>query len=180
MTHWISQSDMAPYMIRKRHMGLQLRSSQLGRATATASLVLVIIAFGAILVLGTYGVLAHTYDEPAHIAAGIELIDRGTFTYEQQHPPLARLAVAFGPHLLGARSQAKPDIFEEGLAILYGTGDYTATLSAARLGVLPFFVALVAIASMWAYRDFGAVAALTTAFSAATTPPLLAQAGLAT
>lgn len=152
----------------------------MNRPIAIISLIAVIIGISAISVLSTYRVLSHTYDEPAHLAAGIEFLDRGTFSYEQQHPPLARLAVAIGPYLLGARAHGKSEIFDEGLAILYGTGDYVATLSAARVGVLPFFAALIAVASFWAYRDFGASAALVTAVTVATTPPLLAHAGLAT
>jgi hypothetical protein len=72
----------------------------------------------------------------------MELLDRGAFTYEQQHPPLARLAVALGPYLLGARSHGASYITDEGLAILYTSGDYLQTLRAARLGVLPFFIAV--------------------------------------
>ena len=147
---------------------------------APTTLVIAIIALGAISVTSTYRIFTHTVDEPAHLAAGIELLDRGTYTYEQQHPPLARLAVAIGPYLSGARSHGRPDIFDEGLAVLYESDDYAATLSAARFGVLPFLVTLVAIASLWAYRDFGAVAAVATAAILATTPPLLAHAGLAT
>jgi len=143
-------------------------------------LVVAVIAFGAISITSTYRIFAHTVDEPAHLAAGIELLDRGTYRYEQQHPPLARLAVAIGPYLLGARSHGKADIFDEGLAVLYQSSDYAAVLSAARFGVLPFFVTLVAIACVWAYRDFGVVAAVATAAILATTPPVLTHAGLAT
>src|SRR5246127_2802487 len=112
--------------------------------------VIIIFILGTLPIIGTYPVLSHTTDEPAHIAAGMELLDRGAFTYEQQHPPLARLAVALGPYLLGARSHGASYITDEGLAILYSGGDYLRRLSAARLGVLPFFVALVAITWAWA------------------------------
>src|SRR6202051_1823270 len=94
----------------------------------------VILALGTLPIIGTYPVFSHTTDEPAHIAAGMELLDRGSFTYERQHPPLARLAVAFGPYLLGARSHGASYIIDEGLAILYTSGDYQQTLGAARLG----------------------------------------------
>jgi 4-amino-4-deoxy-L-arabinose transferase-like glycosyltransferase len=110
----------------------------------------------------------------------MELLDRGTFTYEQQHPPLARLAVAVGPYLLGARSHGASYLGDEGLAILSTSGDYLHTLSAARLGVLPFFLALVAITWAWTHREFGAVAGAAAALILVTTPPLLAHAGLAT
>ena len=142
--------------------------------------VVVILALGTLPIAGTYSVFSHTTDEPAHIAAGMELLDRGAFTYEQQHPPLARLAVAVGPYLWGARSHGASYIVDEGLAILYTSGDYLRTLSAARLGVLPFFVALVAITWLWAHRDFGTVAGAAAALILVTTPPLLGHAGLAT
>ena len=142
--------------------------------------VIIIFVLGTLPIIGTYTVFSHTTDEPAHIAAGMELLDRGAFTYEQQHPPLARLAVALGPYLLGARSHGASYITDEGLAILYTSDDYLQTLRAARLGVLPFFIALVAITWAWAYRDFGAVAGGIAALILVTTPPLLAHAGLAT
>src|SRR5437764_423647 len=103
-------------------------------------LILVVIALAASLVVRTYKTFAHTLDEPVHIAAGMELLDRGRFTYEQQHPPLARLAAALGPYLEGARSQGNPDMLNEGLAILYGSENYQGTLTAARLGILPFVI----------------------------------------
>jgi 4-amino-4-deoxy-L-arabinose transferase-like glycosyltransferase len=140
----------------------------------------VILALGTLPIIGTYSVFSHTTDEPAHIAAGMELLGRGAFSYEQQHPPLARLAVAIGPYLLGARSHGATDIIDEGLAILYTSGGYLQTLRAARLGVLPFFVALVAITWAWAHRDFGTVAGAAAALLLVTTPPLLGHAGLAT
>ena len=142
--------------------------------------IFVILALGTLTIIGTYKVFSHTADEPAHIAAGMELLDRGTFTYEQQHPPLARLAVAVGPYLLGARSHGASYLGDEGLAILYTSGDYLHTLSAARLGVLPFFLALVAITWAWAHREFGTAAGAVAALILVTTPPLLAHAGLAT
>src|SRR5205085_1903728 len=150
------------------------------RVAASAALIFAIIAASAVSIVCAYPIFSHTYDEPAHIAAGLELLDRGTYSYEQQHPPLARIAVAIGPYLTGARAHGEPDIFDEGLAVLYGSSDYLATLSAARLGILPFFIAVLAVTAAWSYYDFGAVAAITSAVLLATTPPLLAHAGLAT
>ena len=152
----------------------------LRRVAATAALIFAVIAASAVSIVCAYPIFSHTYDEPAHIAAGLELLGRGTYTYEQQHPPLARIAVAIGPYLTGARPHGEAEIFDEGLAVLYGSGDYLVTLSAARLGVLPFLIAVIALTAAWAYYDFGAMAAITSAVVLATTPPLLAHAGLAT
>ena len=69
-----------------------------GRAIAVA---LVLVA--SIRIIATYTVFSHTYDEPAHIACGMEWLDKGVYQWEPQHPPLARVATALGPYLLGTR-----------------------------------------------------------------------------
>ena len=67
----------------------------------------------AVMVLGmsvsasTWHVFGHTWDEPEHIAAGMDLVDRWQYDYDIQHPPLARVMFALGPYLAGARSQGK-------------------------------------------------------------------------
>ena len=97
-----------------------------------------VVAFTIFFITDTYPVFNHTTDEPAHIAAGLELLDHGTYSYEWQHPPLARLAVALGPYLKGARSE-RPDeryfgmMYKEGHRIRYKTGSYETTLTLARL-----------------------------------------------
>ena len=72
-------------------------------------------------VASTWSVFSHTWDEPEHLAAGLSLLDRFRYQYDIQHPPLARLAMAVGPYLLGARSVGlpPPDGRPEGVAILY-------------------------------------------------------------
>jgi len=62
---------------------------------------ILLLSISAFRIVDTYSVLSHTRDEPAHLAAGMELLDRGTYTYEQQHPPLARVAAALGALSLG-------------------------------------------------------------------------------
>jgi 4-amino-4-deoxy-L-arabinose transferase-like glycosyltransferase len=81
---------------------------------------------------------------------------------------------------LGARSHGESDIFGEGKAILYSSGDYLWTLSAARLGVLPFFLLLVGVTRAWAWLEFGAIHAAISALLLASLPTILAHAGLAT
>jgi len=156
-----------------------MSSHYLQRVTWGAYIIL-LLSISAFRIVDTYPALSHTYDEPAHLAAGIELLDRGTYTYEVQHPPLARIAVALGPYLLGARSHGEDDIFGEGKAILYSSGDYLRTLSAARLGVLPFFLLLVGVTWTWAWLEFGAIHAAISALLLVSVPTILAHAGLAT
>src|SRR5581483_1188134 len=72
-----------------------------------------LVAIGTVRIVSTYNVFSYTFDEPAHIACGMEWLDKGVYTWEPQHPPLARVAAALGPYLMGMRSQNTPrvDIF---------------------------------------------------------------------
>ncbi|HWW20717.1 MAG TPA: hypothetical protein VNZ06_07930, partial [Steroidobacteraceae bacterium] len=49
------------------------------------------------LCVSTYRVFGNFWDEPEHIAAGLVLVDRGQYLYDNQHPPFARLLAAIGP-----------------------------------------------------------------------------------
>jgi len=153
------------------------------RRAGRFAILLVLIASGRIV--ATYAVFNHTTDEPAHIAAGMEWLDRGVYRYEPQHPPLARVAAALGPYLLGIRSQGTPGTgfaaeSLEGAKILYSGHRYDLTLAAARLGILPFFWIACAAVYFWGARAYGRTAAVLALFFFTFLPPVLAHAGLAT
>src|SRR3954453_2969181 len=82
-------------------------------------LALLTIIAAAARVVATYDVLSITFDEPAHIAAGMQLLDEDEYTYEALHPPLARVAAALGPYLAGYRSQHGGDMWIEGRRLFY-------------------------------------------------------------
>ena len=141
------------------------------------------------LILATLGVVASTWsefgatwDEPEHLAAGMELLDRGRYDYDLQHPPLARVAIALGPWLAGERSHGlpPPDGRAEGLAILHDSVGYDRTLSLARAGVLPFLALLLWVTYRYARRMLARGAALLAVAFVAMTPTVLGHAGLAT
>ncbi|MES1192589.1 MAG: glycosyltransferase family 39 protein [Steroidobacter sp.] len=133
------------------------------------------------LCVATYRYFEHTWDEPEHIAAGMQLIDKGIYTYDIQHPPLARVAMAVGPYLAGARSFGEPGPSgeQEGRDLLYRTGKYTLLLTLARLGMLPFLIVLLTATWLWGKRYFGAAQANLALFFLITTPPILGHAAVA-
>jgi hypothetical protein len=145
-----------------------------------ALLAVAMVLVGAGRITSTYPVFSYTYDEPAHIAAGMEWLDRGSYTYEPMHPPLARVAVALGPWLSGLHSVGLADLWDEGDAILHATGAYAEPLTLARLGVLPFFLLAAALVWVWGRQLFGAGVALAATTLFTTLPPVLAHSGLAT
>lgn len=148
-------------------------------------LTILLTVFASARIVATYTVFNHTFDEPMHIACGMEWLDKGTYTCEPQHPPLARAAAALGPYLSGIRSQgiATRNLYtqpKEGIAILYSGHHYERTLALARLGILPFFWIACAVVYLWGRRYFNGTLAVLAVFFFSFTPPVLAHAGLAT
>jgi hypothetical protein len=137
------------------------------------------LGLAAIRVAATWEVLSETYDEGVHLAAGMELLDRGTYNYEAHHPPLARLAMAIGPYLDGVRSQGMPDKWAEGRALIHVQNPLR-TLSLARLGILPFLLLAIVMVWMWTRRLAGEGAATVAAALFSSSPLVLAHGGLAT
>ena len=157
--------------------------SESARARPMTLLALALVTLLALgLAASTWHVFDQTWDEPEHLAAGLALLDRGHYVYDIQHPPLARLALAVGPYLAGARSQGKPgpDGKPEGLAILYGSGHYELYLTLARAGALPFLALLVVVTYLWGRTVLGPAGALVAAAFTATTPVVLGHGALAT
>jgi hypothetical protein len=63
-------------------------------APATRAALVLIILVASLLAASTWPVYSHTWDEPEHLAAGLELLDRGRYEYDTEHPPLARVLIA--------------------------------------------------------------------------------------
>ncbi len=146
-------------------------------------LALALIILGAcLLAAGSWRVYSNTWDEPEHLAAGLELLDRGRYEYDTEHPPLARVLLALGPWLAGAHSfdTPPPEGTPEGIHILYSGGHYWRYLTLARLGTLPFLALLLLGTWLWARRLFETPrAALLPVLLLLCVPPILGHGALA-
>src|SRR5207302_2606913 len=150
---------------------------------------LVVALVGAIAlvrVMATYRVFNQTMDEPFHIGCGMEWLQKGTYTLEPLHPPLARVAAAVGPFLEGLRLPQVAviqgwsyDIYSAGNNILYARGRYRLNLGLSRLGILPFFPLAALVVFYWARNLFGDWPAVVAVLTFTTLPPILAFAGCA-
>ena len=124
--------------------------------------------------------LSPTWDEPAHIACGLEYLAKHVYRYEPQHPPLARAMGALLPYLSGVRPEGLPNFNTEGVAIIYQGGHPAQTLALMRAGILVFFVMACAVIFLWARRSFGDTVAVLAVALFTLVPTVLAHAGLAT
>jgi 4-amino-4-deoxy-L-arabinose transferase-like glycosyltransferase len=133
------------------------------------------------LCISTYRVFGNFWDEPEHLAAGLVLIDRQQYLYDNQHPPLARLAAALGPALAGVRIHGTPNPIgeAEGRELLYHSNiSYERVLTLARLGMLPFLLLLLAATWAWTRRWYGNAAAALAVLFLASTPVILGNAAV--
>ena len=133
------------------------------------------------LCISTYRVFGNFWDEPEHIAAGLVLIDRGEYLYDNQHPPFARLAAAIGPYLAGARFHGDPlpNGDAQGQQLLYhSSASYEQLLTLARLGMIPFLLLLVVATWSWMRRWHGEAAAVLAVLFLISTPVILGHAAV--
>lgn len=140
-----------------------------------------IIGLACVRIVSTYDDFWQTWDEPAHIACGLQWWEKGEYRYERFHPPLARIFLGAGPYLAGVRGlPGAKDHWMDGNAALHQGGLYERNLALARIGVLPFFVLALLIVAAWGRHCGGEGTSLSAVFIFSLLPPVLAHSGLAT
>ena len=58
-------------------------------------------------IVATYNIFNQTYDEPCYVHSGLEWWAHGKYTFGQEDPPLAPIAIGMGPYLLGFPSEVR-------------------------------------------------------------------------
>jgi len=142
-------------------------------------LLVLLVVLPVVRIALTYRVFSQTCDEVFHIASGFQWLTTRECDLDQEHPPLARIALAADAFATGA----KPEVGEGqsiGNDILERNGRYRRNLFGARAGNLPFFLLALIIVGLWTRRLFGDTAALVAMALFGALPPILGHAGLAT
>lgn len=147
------------------------------------TIALIAVAIASVRIAATYTVFNQTFDEPLHIACGIEWL--GGVVCADETPPLARVAEAIGPYLMGVRSNGGPyrdmdSEYASGATTLYRGGRYDLILALARLGNLPFFWIACLVVYLWGSRYYGPGVAAAAVLLFSFLPPVLAHASVAT
>jgi len=154
------------------------------RSSIILSALLVVIALVRICL--TYSDTAQAFDEPCHVAAGIEFLDKKTYSLDPVHPPLSRIAIALPLYIAGERYPKLPADDPQsynynvvGNHILYDSEHLQRNLALARLGVLPFFVLGAIVVFLWTLHISGELSAVLAVFFYTTTPTILAFSSIA-
>jgi 4-amino-4-deoxy-L-arabinose transferase-like glycosyltransferase len=142
---------------------------------------------GVFRVLSSYEHTAQAFDEPYHVGAAIELLDKGTYTLDTLHPPLQRIAIGVPLYLAGerypnlslAKDSSEPLAAAEGNAVLNDGGHYARNLALARLGVLAFLLLGCLVVFLWARREYGDFAGAAAVGLFTTLPIVLAFSSIA-
>ena len=146
--------------------------------SALAAALLVLVAM--VRIASTWSQLSETADEPAHVRAGLEWLDVGTFRWNPVDPPLSRLPAAIGPYLSDVRFSRPGVAPARGLPVDALDSDDPTLLRRARMGVLPFFALTAAMVWWWAKRAGGPLVALLAVGIVSLDPVVLGHAALAT
>jgi hypothetical protein len=154
------------------------------RSVAFPLVLLIAVACGTGAIVATYSQLSHTWDEGIHLAAGIEVLQDGKYTYQTENPPLARVVNAIIPYLRGTRlpppDRRLPAIQMAVDAVFYRTPDYISHVTDGRLGTLLFYWATIALTWGLAGGRSDPWVALLASASVATLPTFVTHAGFAT
>jgi len=154
-----------------------LRREQTSWSVFALAALLVLISVWRIV--STYRIFSQVWDEPAHIACGLQWWQQGVYKLEPQHPPLSRIFFAAPLYFKGVRLERFADKWQDGNAALTFGGNYSGNLRLARIGNLPFWIAACLFLFLLAKQTYDQPTALLATLFFTTLPPMLALAGLA-
>jgi hypothetical protein len=152
------------------------------RTAVFGALTVAFVAAAVAWTVASASALSVTFDEPHHLATGIEWWQFGTYRWWTENPPLPKVLTAVGPYLAGVRLPGpptpEPGPWDAGIKLLEDGG--ARTLMLARLGTIPWLLLALGLTFVLAGGRKEVRAAFVATALVATYPPLLGHAGLAT
>jgi len=157
--------------------------SRIPHAFAVPALLAVFVICGFVSLSGD----SATFDETAHIGAGVSYIETGDFRLNPEHPPLAKMLAALPLQALGrgggryaAAAWAGGGQWRFGFELINRDGDPARRLIPARSVILALGALLALIVYLWSRELFGRSASLLALALAVTCPTILAHVRLVT
>ncbi|MBY0408522.1 MAG: glycosyltransferase family 39 protein, partial [Rickettsiales bacterium] len=154
------------------------RESLARPSTIWAALILLL---GVFFLCFSHATQSQTYDEGSHTAAGMQWWDKGEYSFEYMHMPLARIAAASLPYAfdITPKGDYQGWFFYIGNRIFHSNDDYVGNLTLARLGIIPFYLLGGVVVFIWSRQLFGSRAALLSLLLYAAHPAIAGHAGVA-
>jgi hypothetical protein len=151
--------------------------------TALGGLTIAFVVAAIIWTVVSAAALSMTFDEPHHLATGIEWWQFGTYRWWTENPPLPKVVTALGPYLAGVRLPGSPATlgsrpWTAGINLLDDGG--ARILMLARAGTTVFLLLTLWLTFNLAGGRKNILPAFLATALVATYPPLLGHAGLAT
>jgi dolichyl-phosphate-mannose-protein mannosyltransferase len=143
-------------------------------------IVAALTAIACLRIASTYTIFSQTADEPAHVAAGMELLVQHRYTLHIDNTPLPRIIIALPAWLAGRGDRFAGNIVEQGNSVLDSKGHYRTNLVLVRLPNLLFFLIAVIALWLWTREMLGDSPAVLAVLLFTTQPVILGHAGLAT
>jgi hypothetical protein len=158
-------------------------ASQVGPTAALGALTIAFVLAAVAWTVASASALSMTFDEPHHLATGIEWWQFGTYRSWTENPPLPKVVTALGPYLAGVRLPGDPATvrsrpWSAGIDLLEDGG--ARVLMLARAGTIVFLLITLGLTFVLAGGRKNILAAFLATALCATYPPLLGHAGLAT
>ncbi len=154
-------------------------------AAALGALTIASVVAAVVWTVVSASALSHTFDEPHHLATGLEWWQFGTYRWWTENPPLPKVVTALVPYLAGLRLPDRPAVLGSfpwgaGIELLDGGAGYEHTLLLARVGTLLFLLLTLGLTFALAGGRKRLFPAFLATALVATYPPLLGHAGFAT
>ena len=148
-------------------------------------LTVALVLIASLRIAATYTVFSHTSDEIAHVACGMEWLAKGIYTWEPQHPPLARVAIALGPifPVSGRRKRRMARFFRCSKRAPVSSTPASITPdpgAGARWGFFRFSGSPAWRCTVWGRRYFSRAVAVVAVFLFTFIPTVLAHSSVAT
>jgi hypothetical protein len=152
------------------------------RPSVLVALTVAFVAAAVVWTVVSTSALSVTFDEPHHLATGLEWWQLGTYRWWTENPPLPKVLTALGPYLTGMRlagpTATLTNPWDVGTQLFEAGG--ARALILARLGTLPWLLLALGFTFALAGGRKDLRAAFVATALCATYPPLLGHAGLAT
>lgn len=138
-----------------------------------------LMALAVARIASTFTIFSVTTDEPIHLGAGFEVLQKHQYRLQVENPPLPRIVLVAAPYAAGLRWPGTPNLFADTRHFFFRGDHYLAKLFLCRAGNLLFFLVASVALFVWARRELGEWEAVLATLLFTLQPIVLGYSGIA-